>query len=106
MEYKPPGELSWSSDYFSEMYYSNECWNTELVFPSDAPTGLYSSRARALDLDNDWSPYFYLNNSLWVNNSAPKVLSFEQSPRMLFRTETITITASGTDLETRENLLL
>jgi hypothetical protein len=100
LEYKLPGTHVWIVDYLSDPYYFEKCWQYEFSLPYDAPMGKYSFRARIQDLDKDWSTYLYLNDSLLVENQIPIVISFDQLPKEVYRTETVIVTATGSDLET------
>jgi len=104
-EYRSPGENHWNNSYIIGATYSDNSWNYKFALPFSASNGYYNSRARACDQDGEWSDYFYLNNSLLVYNLAPEVQAFKQSPDLIFRTDTITITAKGNDLETPEQYL-
>jgi beta propeller repeat protein len=100
LEYKLPGTHVWIVDYLSAPYYLDDCWRYEFSLPFDAPTGKYCFKARVQDLDKDWSTYLYLNDSLLVENQIPIVISFDQSPSQVYRTETVRVTSAGSDLET------
>jgi hypothetical protein len=105
LEYKLPGTQVWIVDYLSVPYYFDDCWCYEFSLPKDAPNGKYSFRARVQDLDKDWSTYLYLNDSLLVENQIPIVISFDQSPKEVYRTETVIVTSAGSDLETSSEKL-
>jgi uncharacterized membrane protein len=100
LEYKLPGSQVWIVDYLSAPYYFESCWNHEFSLPFDAPSGKYSFRVRLQDLDKDWSTYLYLNDSLLVENQIPILISFDQLPKDIYRTETVIVTSAGSDLET------
>ncbi|UCH89831.1 MAG: hypothetical protein JSV49_04085, partial [Thermoplasmata archaeon] len=105
LEYRIPGGVNWVTNYISRSSYSDNYWHFEFAVPYDAPLGAYSLRARVRDLDDAWSEYSYLNDSLVVNNSIPKIISLDQEPNVVYRTGTIQITADALDLETvKENL--
>ena len=101
IEYKEPGGIEWVSAYFATKSYSVESWKFDFMLPFNAQLGTYSFRARASDMDNDWSDYYYQNNSLIVINSIPLTTSFEQTPNDVYRTGEIIITADCNDLETK-----
>jgi beta propeller repeat protein len=100
LEYKLPGTNIWIDDYLSVPYYFDDCWCNKFSLPHDTPIGKYSFRARLQDLDKDWSTYIYLNDSLLVENQIPIVISFDQSPNEVYRTEAVILTSVGSDLET------
>ncbi|UCH89421.1 MAG: hypothetical protein JSV49_01875, partial [Thermoplasmata archaeon] len=106
LEYRIPGGVNWVTDYISSSSYSDYYWHFEFWPPSNAPLGAYSIRARVRDLDDAWSDYSYLNSSLVVNNSIPKIVTFNQDPRVVYRTGTVQITADALDLETMKEFLL
>jgi hypothetical protein len=100
LEYRLPAEHIWIDDYLPDPYYYDDSWRYDFSLLYDAPKGKYSFRARVQDLDKDWSTYNYLNDSLLVENQIPIVISFDQLPKEIYRTETIIVTAEGSDLET------
>jgi hypothetical protein len=57
---------------------------------------------RTGDLDDAWSDYLYKNNTLNVTNNLPNVISFDQNPKEVYRTEVIYITITGMDVESHK----
>jgi hypothetical protein len=102
MEYKVADGKDWFLTYLTKPIYTDGSWHIDFVVPTNAATGVYSFRMRTGDLDDAWSDYLYKNNTLNVTNNLPNVISFDQNPKEVYRTEVIYITTTGMDVETHK----
>lgn len=93
------GENYWSSDYFLPPEYNaiGGSWKAKLKFPPPAPCGDYDIRIRCSDWDRDASEWYYLNKSIWLENSAPTLEGFSLNRSEVFRGGPIEITISARD---------
>jgi uncharacterized membrane protein len=105
LEYRDPNELSWDTLDLNEPEYLNEKWVVGFNITINAIFGYYDFRTRCNDSDGDCSGWNYLNDSLLVYNTAPKVIDIELSKSELYRTELAFLYVEGRDYETPEGML-
>jgi len=106
LEYRSPGNTTWLQTDLSVPEYLGDMWQSVFKPAFSAPVGMYDFRVRVCDTDGNWSAYIYANSSLYIWNMYPEVILFNQSPGVVNRTESIHITATGSDLETPQRLLV
>jgi hypothetical protein len=61
----------WNTTYFSKSQYNNSRWEVHFSPFKDAFLGKYDFRVRVNDSTQFFSPWYYLNNSLFVLNNIP-----------------------------------
>jgi hypothetical protein len=100
--YLQPNNTKWQSlpvDYFEDGWgsynKSKESWEL----------GFYSFKARVSDMENNTSPWLYLNDSLLVLNNVPRLRGIDNIPEKKDRKRSITIFINASDKENSENEL-
>ncbi|MCK5562199.1 MAG: hypothetical protein KAJ51_16490, partial [Thermoplasmata archaeon] len=102
LEYKVPNEVAWNTTDLGNPEYLHNIWKQNITIPFEVPFGFYDFRTRFNDSDGNYSTWFYLNDSLLVYNTCPKVIDIELSKSSIYRTESIFIYVNSTDHETPE----
>ena len=105
LEYQDPSETSWDKTDLSTPTYNNGRWEYSFNMPFDALFGYYDFRARCNDSDGNYSEWVYLNDSLLVYNTGPKVIDAKLSEISIYRTESVYLFINGSDYETPEGML-
>ncbi len=105
LEYRDSSETSWDKTDLSAPMYNNGRWDCSFNIPFDALFGYYDFRVRVNDSDGNYSSWLYLNDSLLVYNSGPKVIDAGLSETSIYRTESVSLYINGTDYETPEDML-
>ncbi|MCK5562202.1 MAG: carboxypeptidase regulatory-like domain-containing protein, partial [Thermoplasmata archaeon] len=105
LEYRDPNEISWDTLDLNEPEYLNEKWVFRFNITINALFGYYDFRTRCNDSDGGCSGWKYLNDSLLVYNTVPKVIDIELSGSELYRTELAFLYIEGQDYETPEGML-
>ncbi len=105
LEYRDPNEVLWNKTYLSSPTYNNGKWEYSFNIPFDALFGYYDLRARVNDSDGNYSTWIYLNDSLRIYNTGPKVIDAGLSEISIYRTEPVFLYINGTDHETPEDII-
>jgi len=104
VQYRHDEAIDWE-DLKGDYSLSKQRWETGFTPSVQAPVGIYHFRARCVDQGYSSSTWFYRNDSLEVMNNLPIYMDFSISSLSVFRTETITIFANGTDIEDAQDQL-
>jgi hypothetical protein len=105
LEYRDPSETFWEKNYLSASNYIDSRWEYSFNTQFDALFGYYDFRVRCNDSDGNYSEWHYLNDSLLIYNTGPKVIDAGLSEASIYRTESVLLFINGTDYETPENML-
>lgn len=74
-------------------------WEIRFAMDEDAELGVYSLSARIKDLDDEYSNWFYKNNSFLIQNNRPAVTNVSIAKTSVYRSESALITFQTTDIE-------
>ncbi|MCK5561900.1 MAG: winged helix-turn-helix transcriptional regulator, partial [Thermoplasmata archaeon] len=103
VQFKPKMEEKWI-DLVGK--YSNNSWKAEFITDKDSILGIYDFRVKFEDNESASSGWIYLNDSLEVLNNLPRFDNLTSFQPSVFRTESVTIYANCTDIETLESLMI
>jgi hypothetical protein len=104
LEYKDSDDLFWNTHSTNPIYF-NERWELSFIVPHDSSFGYFNFKVRFNDTDEDYSQWFYANNSLQILNLKPIVVEINLSKNPIYRTESIYVFVNATDYETPESML-
>jgi len=104
-QYKAKNENIWT-DLTGNYSTHNNRWEIEFNTFKDTMLGMYDFRVRFEDNESALSCWHYLNDSLEVMNNIPIISDINVSNDNVYRTQSITISVNGTDVETPEELLI
>ena len=82
-----------------------DTFTVTLTLYKSIPAGSYSFSLAAIDKDNVSSPWFYLNDTLFVRNYQPVIDSLDIKPTRIYRGESSIISISGSDNEHDNSML-
>ena len=102
------GTNFWSSDYFSSSQYIQESdkWTIPFTFPLSCQGGQYDIRIKCMDTDGNSSAWYYLNNSITLNNNPPSLADFTITSTNIFRGNSVTLWLEATDPEDASDIQL
>jgi len=97
----------WSDDLLQiqRLMGAPDTFTVTLTLYKSIPAGSYSFRLAAIDKDNVSSPWFYLNDTLFVRNYQPFIDSLDIKPTRIYRGESSIISISGSDNEHDNSML-
>jgi hypothetical protein len=95
--YKAPGSSEYKDDLFSGMYHLNNQW--EVVFTPTVSSPLGSYEIRLIFEDKDGGQSQSISAFCEVTNDPPEAKDLKVSAPTLYKSETITISGKGLDLE-------
>ncbi|UCG68320.1 MAG: right-handed parallel beta-helix repeat-containing protein [Thermoplasmata archaeon] len=109
-DYRDPNSALWNTSFFSDpaTYIGtvpSGYWSIPFSPPVSAPLGWYDFRVRFEDSIGEYSDYIYANDIVVVKNNPPVALDLTSESQRVFRTQSISIYANGTDVEDPEDLL-
>ncbi|UCE37572.1 MAG: right-handed parallel beta-helix repeat-containing protein [Thermoplasmata archaeon] len=97
--YRIAGSGSWYNTSFSGKTYINEQWRIEFSPPFDMTLGDYEFRVGFYDSNGGFSNWLVLSGIITVQNSLPSVDTIDVTSSQIYRTESVVIYATGSDLE-------
>jgi hypothetical protein len=100
--YLQPNNTKWQSlpvDYFEDG------WGSYKKSKITWELGFYSFKAQVSDMENNTSPWLYLNDSLLVLNNVPRLWGIDNIPMTKDRKSSITIFINASDKENSEDEL-
>ncbi len=74
-------------------------WEIRFAMDEDAELGVYSLSARVKDLDDEYSNWFYKNNSFLIKNNLPVLTNLSLDKTSIFRSESVVVTFQVADIE-------
>jgi PKD repeat protein len=95
--YKAPQSAEWKDDLFSGLYHLDNQW--EVVFTPSTTSSLGSYQIRLIFEDKDDGLSAEITGTIEVKNNPPSASNLEASAPTLYKSETITISAKGSDME-------
>jgi hypothetical protein len=103
LQYILKGEVIWH-DLFVENVGTH--WVKSFKIPKNSKLGyIHNFRTRVTDMEDNTSPWMYLNNSLKILNNDPRILNIDH-PLKMYRGRSISISINATDKENTEKELL
>ena len=105
-EYKSPNGI-WDSGWISNINYNLVIGNWEATFTpaTTAELGFYDFQVKFTDKDSGESTWLTENDQVKVTNNIPIADNLSYSDTEVFRTDSITVYANGSDVEDYESLL-
>lgn len=104
VEYKSPSDLTWQTEYLSNLNYVNDYWECIFMPHADAELGNFTFKVTCTDQYLETETQI-LSHFIEVCNNDPIILNIDPEKLEVKRTETIEITIDAIDIEINEENL-